>query len=189
MTGHSEFNEIFLDDVRIPKSLMVGEKNKGWYIAMGTMEFERSGIDRAIGRENTVKDLIKMAQETKRNGHPLSKDPVTRQKLAQFYIDASVLKYTGLRSLTGQLRGERPGPETLIGNLFGYELNQRLQDFAMHLQGPYSRLMRGAKYAIHHGGWQYGFLRSRGNTIETGTSEIKRNIIAQRGLGLPRDPR
>ncbi len=186
MTGHSHFNEVFLDDVRIPKSLMVGEKNKGWYIAMGTLEFERSGISAAIGRESTVKDLIKLAQETERDGQPLSKDPLVRQKLAQFYIEGNVLKYTGLRALTGQLRGERPGPETVVGNLFGVELNQRLQDFAMQLQCPYSQLVRGSKYAIAHGEWQYGFLRSRGNSIETGTTEIKRNVIAQRGLGLPR---
>jgi len=189
MTGHSEFNEVFLDDVRIPKSLMVGEKNQGWYVAMGTLEFERSGIGTSIALENTVKDLIKMAQEIERNGQPLSKDPLIRQKLAQFYIEGNVLRYTGLRALTGQLRGERPGPETVVGNLFGVELNQRLQDFAVHLEGPYGRLVRGSKYAIGHGRWQYSFLRSRGNTIETGTAEIKRNVIAQRALGLPRDPR
>lgn len=189
MTGHSEFNEVFLDNVRIPKSLMVGEKNRGWYIAMGTLEFERSGIGATIARENAVKDLIQVAQKMKRAGRAVSKDPVIRQRLAQFYIDVNVLKYTGLRSLTGQLRGERPGPETLVGNLFGVELNQRLQDFAMQLQGPYSQLVRGSKYAVEQGDWQYQFLRSRGNSIETGTTEIKRNIIAERGLGLPRSAR
>ncbi len=189
MTGHSEFNEVFLDDVRISRSLMVGEKNQGWYVAMGTLEFERSGIGTSIALENTVKDLIKLAQEIERNGQPLSKDLLIRQKLAQFYIEGNVLRYTGLRALTGQLRGERPGPETVVGNLFGVELNQRLQDFAMHLEGPYGRLIRGSRYAIGHGRWQYGFLRSRGSSIETGTAEIKRNVIAQRALGLPRDPR
>lgn len=186
MTGHSEFNEVFMDNVKISKSLQIGETNKGWYIAMGTLEFERSGIGGAVMRENAVKDLIKLARDMKSNGQPLSTDPVIRQKVAQFFIDVNVLKYTGFRALTGQLRGQRPGPETLVGNLFGVELNQRLQDFAMHLQGPYSRLMRGSRYAIEHGDWQYRFLRSRGNTIETGTSEIKRNLIAERGLGLPR---
>jgi alkylation response protein AidB-like acyl-CoA dehydrogenase len=180
---------VFLDNVKISKSLQIGETNRGWYIAMGTLEFERSGIGATVMRENAVKDLIKLAREMKSNGEPRSTDRVIRQKIAQFYIDVNVLKYTGFRSLTGQLRGERPGPETLVGNLFGVELNQRLQDFAMQLQGPYSRLMRGSKYAIEHGDWQYRFLRSRGNTIETGTSEIKRNLIAERGLGLPRSVR
>ncbi len=186
MTGHAEFNEVFLDNVRIPKSLMVGEENKGWYVAMGTMEFERSGVGAVVERENTVNDLIKLAQQTKRNGRPLSRDHVIRQKLAQFYIEVNVLRYIGLRSLTRQLRGERPGAESTMISLFGYELNQRLQEFAMQLEGPYSRLVRDSRYAVQHGRWQYGFLRSRGNTIETGTSEIKRNVIAQRALGLPR---
>jgi alkylation response protein AidB-like acyl-CoA dehydrogenase len=189
ITGHAEFNEVFMDNVKIPKSLQIGETNKGWYIAMGTLEFERSGVGASVMRENTVKDLIKLAREMKSNGEPRSKDPIVRQKIAQFYIDVNVLKYTGFRALTGQLRGERPGPETLVGNLFGVEMGQRMQDFAMQLQGPYSRLIRGSMYAIEHGDWQYRFLRSRGNTIETGTSEIKRNLIAERGLGLPRSAR
>jgi len=92
----------------------------------------------------------------------------------------------GLRALTKQLRGEAPGAESAVGSAFGMELNQRIQDFAMQIQGPHSRLVRGSKHAIADGAWQYGFLRSRGNTIETGTSEIKRNVIAQRVLGLPR---
>jgi alkylation response protein AidB-like acyl-CoA dehydrogenase len=189
ITGHSEFNEVFFDNVRIPKNLLVGERGKGWYVAMSTLEFERSGTHATMIRENTVKDMIKFAKETKRDGQQLSKDPLIRQKLAQFYIDVNILKYNGLRSLTGQLKGERPGPETMSGHLFGYELNQRMQDFAMQLQGPFGQLVRDSKYSIYHGEWQYNFFRSKGNTIETGTSEIKRNIIAQRGLGLPKPPR
>jgi len=181
MTGHSEFNETFLDNVRIPKSMMVGEKNRGWYVAMGTLEFERSGIGAAIGRENTITDLIRIAREMNRND-----DPIIRQKMSQLFIEGNVVKYMGLRALSKQLRGENPGPESAVGSAFGMELNQRLQDFAMQVQGPYSRLVRDSKYAIDDGRWQYGFLRSRGNTIETGTSEIKRNVIAQRVLGLPR---
>jgi len=181
ITGHAEFNEMFLDNVRVHKSMMVGEKNRGWYIAMGTLEFERSGIGAAIGRENTIQDLIQMAKELGRNN-----DPLMRQRVAQLYIETMAAKYTGLRALTKQLRGERPGPESAVMSHFGMELNQRMQDFAMQLQGPYSQLMRDSKYAIEDGRWQYSFLRSRGNTIETGTSEIKRNVLAQRVLGLPR---
>jgi len=187
ITGSHEFNETFFDDVRIPKHQILGEKNRGWYVAMGAMEFERSGTAAAITRENTIKDLIKLAKETKHHGQSLSKDPAVRQKLAQFYIEASVSKYMDLRGLTHLLREGRPGSQGVLSQLFGVELNQRLQDFAMYLQGPYSQLMRGSKYAIQHGRWQYSFLRSRGNSIETGTTEIKRNVIAQRVLGLPRE--
>jgi alkylation response protein AidB-like acyl-CoA dehydrogenase len=186
MTGEALFGETFLDDVRIHKSMMVGEKNKGWYISMATLEFERSNASSAVGYLNTITNLIELAKKMERGGQPLSKDPVVRQKLAQFYIEANVGKYIGLRALTRQLRGQTPGPESSVGSLLTMELGQRLQDFAMFLQGPYSQLMKGSKYAIENGSWQRGFLNSRGNTIMTGTSEIKRNIIAQRTLGLPR---
>jgi len=189
ITGHSEFNEVFFDNVHIPKNMLVGERGRGWYVAMSTLEFERSGTAARIQHENTVKDFIKYAKKNNRNGQPLSKDPIVRQKLAQFWVDVNVLNYIGLRALTGQLRGERPGPDALVGNLFARELNPRLQDFGLQLQGARGQLVRDSKYSIEHGEWQYNYLRSKGNTIETGTSEIKRNIIAQRGLGLPKPPR
>ena len=181
ITGTAEFNETFFDNVRIPVDQVIGEKNMGWYVAASALENERSSAGAAIARENSVKDIIRLAKETGRNS-----DPVVRQKLAQLYVETSVLKYMALRGLTHELREGRPGPQGAISSLFSVEFNQRLQDLAMDIQGPYSRLMRGSKHAIDHGNWQYNFLRSRGNTIETGTSEIKRNIIAQRVLGLPR---
>jgi len=186
ITGHAEFNETFLDDVRIPKQQIIGEKNRGWYVAVAALEFERAMPGIAITRENIVKDLIKKAQKIERHGRPLSQDPVIRQKLAQLYIEINVAKYNDLRALTHLLREGRPGSQGSINSVFGVEFNQRLQEFAVQLQGPYSQLVRGSKYAVDHGYWQYCFLRSRGNTIETGTPEIKRNIIAQRVLGLPR---
>jgi len=186
MTGNAAFGETFLDNVRIPKNLMVGPKNGGWYISMGTLEFERSNSSSAIQSLNTITSLIELAQKTERNGHPLSKDPLTRQKIAQFYIESNVGKYIGLRALTRQLRGQTPGPESSVGSLLAMELGQRIEDFAMYLEGPYSQLVRGSKHAINNGMWPRSFLASRGRTIMTGTSEIKRNIIAQRTLGLPR---
>jgi alkylation response protein AidB-like acyl-CoA dehydrogenase len=186
MHGEALFGETFLDDVRIHKSLMVGEKNKGWYISMGTLEFERSNSSTAIGLLNTVDNLTALAKTMKRNEEALSNDPMVRQQIAQFYIEVNVARYIGLRALTRQLRGMTPGPESAVGSLLIMELGQRMQNFAMTLQGPYSRLMKGSKYAVENGRWQRSFLSSRGDTIMTGTSEIKRNIIAQRTLGLPR---
>jgi alkylation response protein AidB-like acyl-CoA dehydrogenase len=186
MTGYALFGETFLDDVRIPKDLMVGEKNRGWYISMGTLEFERSNASSAVGQLNVLNNLIELTHKMDRDGRPLSKDSAIRQQLAQFYIEVNVGKYMGLRALTRQLRGEMPGPESSLGSLLSMELSQSLQDFAMYLQGPYSQLVNGSKHAIDNGSWQASFLSSRGNTIMTGTSEIKRNIIAQRTLGLPR---
>jgi alkylation response protein AidB-like acyl-CoA dehydrogenase len=186
ITGFAAFGETFLDNVRIPKNLMLGKKDGGWYISMSTLEFERSNSASTIQYLSTIGDLIELAQRTRRNDQPLSKDPVTRQRIAQFYIEANVGKYIGLRALTRQLRGQTPGPESAVGSLLTMELGQRIEDFAMNLQGPYSQLVRGSKYAINNGAWQRSFLSSRGRTIMTGTSEIKRNVIAQRTLGLPR---
>ena len=181
ITGHAEFNETFLDDVRIPKHQMLGELHRGWYIAMGALEFERSGVGGAIGRENTIRDLIRIAKEK-----GLNKEQLVRQKLAQFHIESNVVRYIGLRNLTHQLRGERPGPEGSVGRVFATEYGHRLQDFAVQLQGPYATIMKGSKYAVEDGRWQQSFLGSRGASIATGTTEIQKNVIAQRVLGLPR---
>jgi alkylation response protein AidB-like acyl-CoA dehydrogenase len=186
ITGAAAFGETFLDNVRIPKGLMIGQRGRGWYISMGTLEFERSNSSSAIQHLSTVQRLIELAQKMERNGQPLSKDPVTRQRIAQFYIEANICKYIGLRALTRQLRGQMPGPESSVGSLLLMEVAQRMEDFAMYLQGPYSQLVRGSKYALDNGAWQRSFLASRGRTIMTGTSEVKRNVIAQRTLGLPR---
>jgi alkylation response protein AidB-like acyl-CoA dehydrogenase len=187
ITGHAEFNETFLDDVRIPRSQLLGEKNMGWYVAVGALENERLvGYGDYIRHQHTIKRLIKMMQSTERNGRPLSKDPVMRQRLAQLYIESNILRYIGLRSLTHRLRYGRPGPGGSMCYLFGNEFNQRLYELAMQIQGPYQQLMRGSKHAIEHGRWQYSFLAWRGRTIAGGTSEIQRNVIAQRVLGLPR---
>ncbi len=184
--GYSAFCETFFDDVRIPKHQILGEKNKGWYVLMGALEFERSFLGESIGRENTIKSLIGVAKGTEHNGQSLSKDPLIRQRLAQFYIEVNILKYLGLRNLTQQLRGGRPGSEGVIIPLFAAEFEQRLQDFAMQVQGPYCQLITGSKYAIDQGRWQQSFIHARMQTIGGGTSEVRRNIIAQRVLGLPR---
>lgn len=186
ITGMAAFGETFLDNVRIPKNLMVGKKNNGWYISMSTLEFERSNSSSAIQQLTTITNLIELARQIKRNGRPLSEDQTVRQKLAQFYIEANVGKYIGLRALSRQLRGLTPGPESSVGSLLNMELDQRIADYAMYIEGPYSQLVAGSKYAINNGSWQRNFLASRGRTLATGTSEIKRNVIAQRTLGLPR---
>ena len=186
ITGHAEYNEVFLDNVRIPKNQVVGQLNRGWYIAASALEFERSNVGASERALQTVRDMIKMAQKTKRKGVPLSEDPVMRQKLAQLYIEAMIMRYNGLRNLTNQLRGEPPGPQMSIGKLFMSEHDMRAQHIGLEIQGLYSQLMRGSKHAIDNGRWQYRFLFAPGMLIAEGTSEIQRNVIAQRVLGLPR---
>ncbi|MFC1971449.1 acyl-CoA dehydrogenase family protein [Chloroflexota bacterium] len=186
ITGEADFNEMFLDNVRIPKSMMVGEKNKGWYVAMSTLDYERTGWRTILQNINLLEDLINLARKIEKNGESVTKDPLVRQQLAQLYIEANVAKYNELRSLTRQIRGERPGPEDMVSVLLGVESGQRLTDFAMQLLGPYGQLSPGSKYAIEQGRWQYNCLAWRCRTIAGGTSEIRRNVIAQRALGLPR---
>ena len=184
ITGDSHFNEIFFDNVRIPKNQIIGELNMGWYVAAGALEYERL-VGASNERIKVIMDMIRMLKKETHSGRDLTRDPVIRQKLAHFYVEANVLKYMGLRSMTHRMREGKPGPQTSLGHLLEIESGQRLQDFALNLQGPYAQLA-GSKHAIDKGKWQASFLMSRGMSIGGGTSEIQRNIIGERVLGLPR---
>jgi len=122
-----------------------------------------------------------------KSGRVVTKDPVMRQKLAQLWIDTECLKYTGARAITKLLRGEMPGPEASTGKMAWVDTHQRLQEIAMEIEGPYSQLVKGSDWAVEAGVWPHSFLRSRANSIEGGTTEIQKNIIAERLLGLPKD--
>jgi alkylation response protein AidB-like acyl-CoA dehydrogenase len=189
ITGEAGFNELFFDDVRVPVDMRLGEEGQGWQIAITTLMFERVLGDAIMGAayETNIQKMIEMASQTKRSGRPVIHDPFFRQKLAQAYIEVMVLKYHGLRSLSNQLQTKIPGPEGSIGKLLWSEPNQRITETALGMQGPNSQIMGGSPWTIQDGFWQYSFLRSKGNTIEAGSSEILRNIIGERVLGLPKD--
>ncbi|MBT3311950.1 MAG: acyl-CoA dehydrogenase [Desulfobacterales bacterium] len=189
ITGEAEFNEIFFDDVKVPSEMLVGKEGQGWEIALTTLMYERVVGDAFIsgGYVRNINNLIKMASETSLYGRPVIKDPVVRQQLAQSYIEIMAVKYHGLRNISQQLKGGLPGPEGSIGKLMWSEANQRLCETAINIQGPYGQIVNGTPWAIEGGTWQSQFLRSKGNTIEAGTSEIQRNIIAERVLGLPKN--
>ncbi|MGD0074219.1 MAG: acyl-CoA dehydrogenase [Candidatus Binataceae bacterium] len=189
MTGEQEFNEMFFEDVHVPRENLLGPLNGGWEVALTTLMNERATFALAVVTRfrNTFDDLADLARKlTTRDGKPLSSDRVVRQQLAQFYIDVESMKYFAYRNFSRLVHGGTPGPEGSISKLLWSELNQRMNEFALTLQGPRGMLQGDTKYAIEGGRWQYGLLRSRGNTIEEGTSEIQRNIIAERVLGLPR---
>ena len=109
-----------------------------------------------------------------------------RQKLAQLWIDTEAFKYTGARAITRLLKGERPGPEASTGKMLWVDGHQKLQELAMEILGPYGQLGRGSRWAADNGLWSHSFLRSRANSIEGGTTEIQKNIIGERVLGLPK---
>jgi alkylation response protein AidB-like acyl-CoA dehydrogenase len=188
ITGESEFNEVFFEDVRVPRTNLVGELNNGWGVALTTLMNERGTASFGTqARFRIIYDnLVELAKKSTVNGQPATQAPSIRQQLAQHLIDVEILKYNCFRNFTRLLRGGTPGPEGSILKLWWSELNQRMQETAMTLQGPYGQLLRESPWVVESGRWQYNFLRSRANTIEAGTSEIQRNIIAERVLRMPK---
>ena len=176
ITGDAEFNEIFFKDVRVPKSQVLGAPGDGWAVAMTTLLHERGtlGLALATRAQITASELAERARKLGRSG-----DPLFRQRIAQHTIEARALQLNGYRAVTAVKRSGIPGPEGSILKLMWSELNQRMTETAMDLGGASSQVGDGD-------GWRYQFLRSRANTIEAGTSEVLRNILAERVLGLPR---
>jgi alkylation response protein AidB-like acyl-CoA dehydrogenase len=188
MSGESEFGEIFFRDVRVPVANVVGKVNEGWSVAMGTLMHERGTFGAAlqVNYRRNFNRLVEIAKHFDRNGKPASEDPVIRQKLAQCYAEIEVMRLNQLRAFSRINETGVPGPEGSIQKIFWSELNQRFQQVAMEILGPYGQLAHGSPDAFDEGQWAYGYLRSRGNTIEAGTSEIQRNIIGHFVLGLPK---
>jgi alkylation response protein AidB-like acyl-CoA dehydrogenase len=188
LTGDAEFNEVFFDQVRVHESQVLGGVDNGWTVGMTTLMYERLalGFGLQVRLRITLDAVVDLARRMEKQGRPVTRDPVLRQKLAQLWIDTEALKYTGARAVTRLLRGEMPGPEASSGKMVWVETHQRLQELAMEIEGPYGQLTKGSDRAIDGGMWQYSFLRSRANSIEGGTTEIQKNIIAERVLGLPK---
>jgi len=188
MTGESEFNEMFFDDVRVPRTNLLGPLNEGWRVATTTLMNERgtSALASVMRYRIVFDEIVDLARKTIRHGQPATRDPVLRQQLAQFHVDLEMMRFTAYRTFSKILKGGDPGPVGSISKLAWSELNQRMMEFVINLEGPASQLMRGSPHAVQSGRWQHHFMRSRANTIEAGTSEIQRNIIAERVLGLPK---
>jgi alkylation response protein AidB-like acyl-CoA dehydrogenase len=188
ITGESEFNEIFMDEARIPEENVVGDVGSGWTVAITTLMNERTGIAFASQAllQMQLRKLIELAKRTRSNGGTAAEDPITRQRIAQLYVESEVLRLTAYRGLTKIMKSGIPGPEGSLGKWHWGEVNQALTELAMEIEGPYSQLARGSEYAIDDADWQYAFLRARANSIEGGTTEILKNIVAERVLGLPK---
>ncbi len=183
MTGDAEFNEMFFTDVRVPASNLLGKVNEGWGVALTALGNERANLGTGLYMmfKRDCDALIARAATIERNGQPITKDPFVRQKLAQAHLDLEVFRLNSLRTLSGMNNTHAPGPEGSILKLYWSEMNQRNAQIALEVLG-----LNGQSWDFDEGRWAFNYLRSRGNTIEAGTSEIQRNIIAQRVLGLPR---
>jgi alkylation response protein AidB-like acyl-CoA dehydrogenase len=188
MTGESEFNELFFRDVRVPVEGVLGKINDGWNVAVSTLMYERGSYGARLHLifKRNINRLIQIARTTPRNGRTAAEDPVIRQKLAQCFAEIEIMRLNQLRAFSRITATGVPGPEGSIQKIFWSELNQRLQQLAQEILGPYGQLLSGDSLAVDHGAWSYGYLRTRGNTIEAGTSEVQRNIIGHFVLGLPR---
>jgi alkylation response protein AidB-like acyl-CoA dehydrogenase len=179
ITGEAEFNEIFFTAVEIPVENVLGEIGGGWQVAMTTLLHERGTLGFALqaALEVQVRKLVALARDR-------GADPILRDRIAREWIEMQALRYTNYRALSQLMKTGIPGPEGSIAKLVWSEANQRVTKLALELLGPDAAL--SAENAPYAGYWQYQQLRSRGNTIEAGTSEILRNIVAERVLGLPR---
>jgi alkylation response protein AidB-like acyl-CoA dehydrogenase len=188
ITGESEFNEIFMDGVRIPADGVVGRAGQGWQVAITTLMNERANVGFALLArvESNLRRLIALAKETPRNGAMASGDPLVRDQLAELWTDVQAFRFTIYRSFSMLVKTGIPGPEGSAAKLFWSETNQRLTRTALEIEGAFALLAPGSDRVPADGRWQTAQLRSRGNTIEAGTSEILRNIIAERVLGLPK---
>jgi len=184
ITGEAEFNEVFYDNVRVPRANLVGRLHGGWEVAITTLAYERDLLTfiRHISLKNALHRLMRLARERGRGD-----DEVVRQKIAGLYIGEQALMLNGYRSLTRILRGGAPGPEGSTSKLFWSQVDQELALTASEMLGPYSQLKRGPAWAPDEGQWEFYELLARASGIRAGTSEILRNILGERVLGLPKD--
>jgi alkylation response protein AidB-like acyl-CoA dehydrogenase len=175
ITGEAEFNELFIEEARIPHENILGGEGNGWAVAITTLMHERATL--AFGLQIRVKiTLAELLEEARESG--AAADPVVRDRLAQLYIESEVLRLTALRGLSAIMRTGVPGPEGSLGKWQWAEVNQALTELALDL--------RGGRAVLDDERWTYRFLRARANSIEGGTTEILKNIVAERVLGLPR---
>jgi alkylation response protein AidB-like acyl-CoA dehydrogenase len=184
MTGARHFNQVFLEDVRVPVENVVGQLNQGWQVAMTTLAFERSNGQERI-MTNRVRELAQLVTRLSRENPKIAENSEIRETIGQFAAEAAAIRYTGFRQLTRQLRGLPPGPEGSSIKLSASELGLRIASFAMELLGPFAQLESG-QFAIDRGLWTRRMLEARGPMIYSGTNEIQRNILAERVLGLPK---
>ena len=186
MADTHEFNEVFFDNVRVPKAQVIGEENRGWYSAMTTLDYERSAIGSTTGMKQTVEALIEYARDhTDDHTSVLETNPMLRYELVDRMVEVEMARMLSYRVVSLQSRGLIPNYEASMMKLYNTELNQRIARTGQGMLGLYGQLGRGSHLAPRGG--RYCYLRSVAYTIEGGTSEVQRNIVAQRGLGLPRD--
>ncbi len=187
ITGSEAWNEVFFDGVRIPRNCLIGEKNRGFYQILHQLDYERSGLERLMGNYPLFDAIIQFARETRRNGKPLSQDTLIRHKLVQLRIEYEVGRLLTYRVGMVIDGGRAPNWEAAMAKAYATTFEQHLASAAMEILGLYGQLLAESKFAPIRGMAPQSYLGSKGYSLQAGTSEILRNIVALRGLGLPQN--
>ncbi|MEA3253794.1 MAG: acyl-CoA dehydrogenase family protein, partial [Chloroflexota bacterium] len=185
ITGTEAWNDVFFDNVRVPKKYMVGERNKGFYHVVEQLAYERSGMERLMGNYPLFDALVKFVKETKSNGKSLSRDSLIRDKLVQLQIEFEVGRLFMYKVAVVMDEGRAPATEASMSKVYATAFEQHLANTAMEVLGPYGLLWADSKYVPLGGMAAQSYLGSKGYSLQAGSSEILKNIIATRGLGLP----
>ncbi len=187
MLGDHEFNEVFFEDVRVPAANMMGEENRGWYVATTLLDFERSGVTWSASGRRQIEQLTRYARANDGASGRISNDHTVRNGLADLRVAVEVSRFLSYQVVWMQSRGKIPNHEASMSKAFGSELGQRIANFGMRMMGlPSLRIDAADPGAPIGGAFGRAYMRTVPSTIAAGTSEIQRNIIATRGLGLPR---
>lgn len=186
MTGDAEFNEVFFEDVHVPRANLVGELHEGWKVANATLFHERNMLGSTTRTQLMMQNLMRLARSHQRYGKPATEDPLIRQKLADLLTRVEAVKYHSYRQLTDVVKGRSPGVAAMVNKLVGTELNHDIATLALEILHSYGPLKRGAAHAASNGIWQYEYMLTLGLIIGGGTSQIQKNIISERGLGMPK---
>jgi len=185
ITGSEAWGEVFYDNVRIPKSNLIGEKNRGFYQILNQLDYERSGLERLMGNYPLFDALVGFTKETTRNGVALCKDPLIRDKLARLQIEFEMGRLLSYRVVLIMEQGRAPNVEAAMAKAYCTTFEQRLASMATEILGLYGQLVAESKWAPIMGMAPHSYLGSKGYSLQAGTTEVLKNIVATRGLGLP----
>jgi len=188
MANVHSFNQVFFEDVRVPGNALLGDENQGWYIAAMTLDLERSSLVAAAtsGAKRSLDDLVGYCKETEVDGKRLFDNPVVRNKLAELAIDVDVGKYLVYRVVSVQARSQPGSIEAAVCKLYNTELDVRVADAGIQILGLYGQLEKDSKWVRFMGRFEKSYLYAIAMLVGGGASEVQKNIIATRGLGLPR---
>lgn len=185
ITGSTAWAEVFFDGLRIPASCLIGEKNRGFYQVVNQLDYERAGMERLMGNYPLFDAILKFTRETKRNGRPLAEDTLVRQKLAQLQVEFEIGRLLIYKVIMVMEEGKAPNVEASKAKAYSTAFERRLASVTIDILGLYGQLWAESKYAPIMGMGSHSYLASTGYSLQAGTSEVLKNVIASRGLGLP----